>query len=507
MLIFTQDSARRLLSVQYFRISRRLLFRKMRKPKTNTRHRSDVKEPARLATERYLRKLEVQLLAVSGLKLYSRNPRSHPAKQIRKIADSIHQFGFVIPVLVDSHRGVMAGHGRIEAAKLLGMHRVPAICVDQMTEAQKRAFIIADNKLAENASWNQEFLRLELKDISELDCEFDLTITGLETAEIDSLLELEELSGSSDEADDVPQLDVSTSAVTREGDLWLLDGHRLLCDDATKADSFRSLLNGKQAQMVFIDPPYNVPINGHVSGLGKVKHREFAMASGEMSEAKFIAFLGTILGYLSDHSVDGSIHFICMDWRHSFELQSAARPIYSEFKNLCVWTKDNGGMGSLYRSKHELVFVFKNGSCAHINNVELGRYGRNRTNVWDYAGVNSFRDGRLEELAMHPTVKPVALVADAILDCSKRSGIVLDCFGGSGTTLIAAEKTGRRSCVMELDSAYVDVTIRRFQKLTGKRAIHAEAQRTFAEIERERAGDTSSPDGHAADEEGEVDAN
>jgi hypothetical protein len=257
--------------------------------------------------------------------------------------------------------------------------------------------------------------------------------------------------------------------------------------------------------MVFIDPPYNVPINGHVSGLGKVKHRDFAMASGEMSEARYVGFLGTCFGYLIGHSVNGSIHFICMDWRHSFELLSAARPIYSELKNLCVWNKDNGGMGSLYRSKHELVFVFKNGSATHINNVELGRHGRNRTNVWDYAGVNSLRDGRLEELAMHPTVKPVALVADAILDCSKRGGIVLDCFGGSGTTLIAAEKTGRRGYLMELDAAYVDVAIRRFQKLTGKQATHGETQRTFADLERDRiGGENSLPDGHEAEEGGEM---
>jgi DNA modification methylase len=475
----------------------------MSKPKTDSRPTQKI---ARASIRKYLKKMRVKYLPVSGLKPHADNPRTHSPKQIRQIAASMRQFGVMNPLLVDGDCGVIAGHGRLEAAKLLGMDRVPAICVDQMTEAQKRAYIIADNKLAENAGWDQELLTLELKYISELDVEFDLTIIGFDTAEIDLMFEAGPGTGSSDDAaNDVPQLDRSKPTVTREGDLWLLGGHRLLCADAAKADSFSSLLNGKQAQMVFTDPPYNVPINGHVSGLGKVKHREFAMASGEMSEAKFIAFLRTILSYLSDHSVEGSIHFVCMDWRHSFELLSAARPIYSELKNLCVWNKDNGGMGSLYRSKHELVFVFKNGSGAHINNVELGRHGRNRTNVWEYAGVNSFRDGRLEELAMHPTVKPVALVADAILDCSKRGGIVLDCFGGSGTTLIAAENTGRRSCVMELDAAYVDVTIRRFQKLTGKQAIHAAAQRTFADMERERVSETSSPDGHAADEGGETD--
>ena len=238
--------------------------------------------------------------------------------------------------------------------------------------------------------------------------------------------------------------------------------------------------------MVFIDPPYNVPIDGNVCGSGSIKHREFAMAAGEMSETEFTDFLTTILGHLACHSISGSIHFICMDWRHILELLSAGRKVYAELKNLCVWNKDNGGMGSLYRSKHELVFVFKNGSERHINNVELGRHGRCRTNVWDYVGVNSLHEGRLDELAMHPTVKPVALVADAVLDCSKRDGIVLDCFGGSGTTLIAAEKTGRRGYLMELDPSYVDVTIKRFEKLTGKDAIHAENGSSFAEMRRER---------------------
>jgi DNA modification methylase len=238
--------------------------------------------------------------------------------------------------------------------------------------------------------------------------------------------------------------------------------------------------------MIFTDPPYNVQIEGNVSGLGKIKHREFVMASGELSETDYTALLQTSCGHLVANSVSGSIHFLCMDWRHCWELLGAGRKVYSELKNLCVWNKHNGGMGSLYRSKHELIFVFKNGSTPHINNVELGTHGRNRTNVWDYPGVNSWREGRRDELAMHPTVKPVALVADAILDCSKRGGIVLDCFGGSGTTLVAAEKTGRRGYLMELDPVYVDVTIRRFEQLTGEKAIHADTQLTFDETEERR---------------------
>jgi DNA modification methylase len=347
---------------------------------------------------------------------------------------------------------------------------------------------LADNRLAQNAGWDRELLALELGYITELEINFDLTITGFETAEIDLLLLKE--SGSCDEAEQVPEVDRSKPSVTRVGDLWILGSHRLLCADSTEARAFDYLLDGEQAEMIFIDPPYNVPIDGNVSGLGQIKHREFAMASGEMSEAKFTAFLNTAFRNLIAHSVHGSIHFVCMDWRHCFEVLSAARDVYAELKNLCIWNKDNGGMGSFYRSKHELVFVFKNGTDPHINNVELGRYGRNRTNVWDYPGMNSPHQGRIEELAMHPTVKPVALIADAILDCSKRRGSILDCFGGSGTTLIAAQRTGRRGYLMEIDPAYVDVAINRFQKACGIEAIHASSERTFGEIERDLAGST-----------------
>ena len=268
-------------------------------------------------------------------------------------------------------------------------------------------------------------------------------------------------------------------AVSRLGDLWILGNHKLLCGDALLPASYEQLLGNEQAQLVFTDPPYNVPIQGHVSGLGKVRHREFAMASGEMTEAEFTAFLGTLFANMVAVSADGTIHFVCIDWRHIYEVLSAGREVYAELKNLCVWNKDNGGMGTFYRSKHELVFVFKSGSGPHINNFGLGEGGRYRTNVWDYAGANTFRRGRDEDLALHPTVKPVTLVMDAIKDCSRRAGIVLDPFGGSGTTLIAAERCGRRGYLMELDPLYVDVIVRRWQGLTGKAAVHAETQQTF----------------------------
>lgn len=310
--------------------------------------------------------------------------------------------------------------------------------------------------------------------------EFDISVVGFEPAEIDLIIEGHENEASRDEADDCPRL--ADYTVTDPGDLWLLGRHRLLCADATKPEAYAEVLDGKKAQLVFTDPPYNVPIGRNVCGLGKIKHGEFAMASGEMSSFEFEAFLTSVFGHLAASSVDGAIHFICMDWRHMAEMLVAGNQTYTERKNLCVWAKTNGGMGSLYRSQHELVFVFKNGTAAHINNVELGRHGRNRTNLWTYAGVNSLKSDRLEELAMHPTVKPVAMVRDAILDCSHRNGIVLDAFCGSGTTLIAAEQTGRIGYGIELDPRYVDVAIKRWCALTGEQAIHEPSGLTFDEL-------------------------
>ena len=365
---------------------------------------------------------------------------------------------------------------------------MPTIRLDDLTEAEIRAYIIADNKLAENAGWDREILAIELQGLIELDNDFEITITGFEMPEIDILIGELDADEAADVADEVPEVNDGPS-VTRTGDIWCIGKHRLICGDALEPDGYDRLLDGAEAQMVFADLPYNVAINGHVSGLGKVKHREFAMASGEMTEAEFTAFLAAALQNLADHSADGAIHYFCMDWRHLFELLSAARGVYSEFKNLCVWNKTNGGMGSLYRSKHELVLVFKAGTGPHINNVELGRHGRYRTNVWDYAGVNSFGKNRDAELALHPTVKPVKLVADAILDCSMRGGIVLDAFAGSGTTLIAADRTGRRGYGIELDPRYCDVIVRRLTAAAKVEAIHAETGKTFPEIARGRAAD------------------
>ena len=424
--------------------------------------------------------LKVEYRDPKVLKPYDRNARTHSKKQIRQIADSIEEFGFTNPVLIDGTGRIIAGHGRVAAARLLGIDEVPTIRLENMSEVEIRAYVIADNRLAELADWDDEILAIELQALVELD--FDVEVTGFETAEIDLLIDGLDAPGSVDEADRIPELDETAPAVSRLGDLWRLGRHRLLCGDATKSQSFERLMAGERAQMVFTDPPYNVPIDGHVCGLGRIRHAEFAMASGEMSEAEFTGFLETVLGHLAAHSADGALHFVCMDWRHVYELLSASRETYGEMKNLCVWAKTNAGMGSLYRSQHELVFVFKNGSAPHVNNVELGRHGRYRTNVWQYAGVNALGADRDDELAMHPTVKPVALVADAIRDCSRRGDIVLDAFGGSGTTLIAAERAGRRGYAIEIDPLYVDVTLERFRATFGEEPVHEASGLTFSEL-------------------------
>ena len=394
------------------------------------------------------------------------NSRLHTPEQIRQVARSIKTFGFLSPVLTDEKDLIVAGHCRAEAAKHNGLTSIPTIRVEHLTEAQKRAFIIADNRLAELSAWDERQLASELEQLQVLDLDFEITDIGFEIGEIDRLIsDLHE--EPQDDPADRPIDPSNVSAVTRRGDLWALGKHLLFCGDALDPLSYRVLLGGERAQMIFADPPYNQPINGHVSGRGKVRHREFEFASGEMSSAEFTQFLEKVFRVMAASSVDGSIHFVCMDGPHLRELLDAAAGVYSAVKNICVWDKGRGGMGSLYRSQVEFVAVFKRGTAPHRNNVQLSRFGRNRTTLWKYPGLNSFQKGRAKSLAMHPTVKPVALVADAILDCSNPKGIILDPFAGSGTTLIATERTGRRGYAIELDPLYVDVALRRFFEVTG----------------------------------------
>jgi DNA modification methylase len=429
----------------------------------------------------------VEYLSVASLGLNPKNPRLHSDKQIRQLANSIKTFGFNVPVLVDAHLQVIAGHGRVRACKLLEITEVPTIRLEHLSEQQKRAFLIADNRLAENADWDYQLLGEQLRILSEAELDFTLETTGFEMGEIDLIIEdlLPATSGQDDPADFLPAL--PSTPVSRLGDLWKLGKHRVLCGNALCSKDYALLMNDHKANVIFTDPPYNVRIAGHASGNGRISHREFVMASGELSESEFTTFLTDALTLLAEHSLEGSLHYICIDWRHLEELLVGGRAAYSELKNMCVWAKNNAGMGSFYRSQHELVFVFQNGTSSYRNNVQLGRFGRSRSNVWHYPGANSFAraTGEGDLLALHPTVKPVALIADAIMDCSARGDLVLDSFLGSGTTVIAAERTGRICYGMELDPCYVDTVLRRWQRFTGLQAVHQNSGQTFVQREQE----------------------
>jgi DNA modification methylase len=423
--------------------------------------------------------LEVTYLPTTSLKPHPQNPRVHTDKQVGQIAQSIEAFGFNVPILVDDRQNVVGGHGRLLAARKLGWNTVPVIKLNHLTESQYSAFLIADNRLTENSSWDERLLGEQLKVLSELELDFDLEVTGFEMAEIDVLIDGLETLNEPDPDDRLPAIE--TSAVSVSGDLWQLGKHRVLCGNALITENYERLMDGAKADLVITDPPYNVAIDGHASGLGKVRHREFAMASGEMSSGEFTEFLRKAMVLSRQSSQPGSLAHYFMDWRSMRLILAAGQEVYGEMMNLCVWAKNNGGIGSFYRSAHELIFLFKNGSASHRNNVQLGKFGRYRTNVWNYPSANTFSrsgpDGDL--LALHPTPKPVALIADAIKDSTARGSLILDPFLGSGTAVIAAERTGRVCYGLELDPLYVDALIRRWQRRTKREALHVESGESF----------------------------
>ena len=425
-------------------------------------------------------RVEIEYVSLGNLVLDADNPRQHSRKQIKDLADGIREFGFLVPIVIDDDGRVVAGHARTVAARRLGMSEVPAIKVRHLSPSQLKAFRLADNKVATNASWDERLLAQELMQLTEINLDFPVSLTGFSTAEIDIAIQKQQ--GKLLQNDNAAAW--AGPAVCRGGDIWTLGKHCILCADSTVSGSFDRLMQGDLAQMAFVDPPFNVRIEGNVSGKGKVKHRDFAQAAGEMSTEQFRSFLGRACSHLAAHSRDGALIFLCMDWRHSEDVLAVGKEAFSELKNIAVWVKDNPGLGSLYRSGHELVFVFKSGTGPHINNIELGKHGRNRSNVWHYdSATTSARKGQAV-FDLHPTVKPLAMVIDAIMDASSRGGIVLDCFLGSGTTLLAAEHTGRVFRGIELDPGYVDTAIRRWQIATGKDAVREDGQ-TFAALERE----------------------
>lgn len=433
---------------------------------------------------------EVVQRSIADLRPYSGNARTHSRQQLKQIARSIERFGFTNPVLVSDAGEIIAGHGRVEGAKLLGWNCVPTIALSHLSAAERRAYVLADNKLALNAGWDREVLAIELQAL--IDIDFDLELTGFSLAEID--LTIDEAGNANPTQRDEPE-DAAVApagpAITQLGMIWELGRHRLICGDARDPKAFEQLMAGDKADLVFTDPPYNVAIDGHVCGSGAIKHREFAFASGEMSRVQFTSFLSTTLSNTAAVMRDGAIAYVCMDWRHIGELLAAGDAAFTEMKNLVVWNKTNAGMGTFYRSKHELIFVFKQGAAKHTNSFGLGETGRYRSNVWDYPGISSLGAARIAELAMHPTVQPVALVADALRDCSRRGEIVLDCFGGSGSTLIAAENTGRRSRLIEFDPLYCDTIVRRWQEYTGKQASNAASGQLFDGIAAQGQGQST----------------
>jgi DNA modification methylase len=430
--------------------------------------------------------LRVELIDLKQITPFETNARVHSKKQISKIARSMNERGVTNPVLIDEKNVLLAGHGRLAAAYQLGLVELPCIRISNMSEAQKRAYRVSDNQLALESEWDLDLLASELSFL--VDGEFDASLAGFDEAEIDRILaEFADRATSPTSPDDnIPAALPNAAAVSEYGDLWVLGSHRLLCGNARSSKDLDRLMDGHVADMAFLDAPYNVPIDGHVCGNGTMRHREFAEASGEMSRSEYVAFLTETHANLARVSRDGAIVFSCIDWRHLSEMLEAGESAFDELKNLCVWNKTNAGMGTFYRSQHELVMVWKVGEGTHTNNFGLGERGRHRSNVWTYAGVNSFRADRMEDLAAHPTVKPVAMVADAIRDVSNRGQVVLDVFGGSGTTMLAAERTGRKARLLEIEAAYCDVTIRRWEKQTGKQATLIDDGRTFEQVSLDR---------------------
>ncbi|MCB2077404.1 MAG: ParB N-terminal domain-containing protein [Novosphingobium sp.] len=429
--------------------------------------------------------LQVRYIPPASLSAFGRRSRTHTKDQVRRIAESIRAFGFTVPVLVDEDHKVIAGNARVEAAIQLDIAAVPVVALSHLTPAQKRAFVIAENQLATLSGWDRDVLRIEFEELGALDLDFSLEVTGFLEPQIDAIVLGDPGTDSnSDQLAPLPAMPTS-----RLGDLWELGDHRLLCADSTCPNSLCTLLDGEKARAVFTDAPYNVRIAGHVTGTGL--HGEFVMASGEMSEDEFTRFLARSLTQISAYLVPGGIAYFCMDWRHAGNVFVALKAVDIETINLVVWDKGTGGMGSFYRSRHELIFVLRKAGAPHLNRIELGRHGRDRHNVWSYRGVNGFGTDKAREREMHPTVKPLALVRDAILDCTARGDLVLDLFSGSGTTIVAAHDSGRRGAAIELDPRYVDTGLIRWQDYAGKEARLAATGQTFREVRAERAADAA----------------
>ena len=414
------------------------------------------------------------------LRPYKDHARTHSKRQLEQLEAAVVAIGVINPILIDETCEIIAGHARWMVAKRLRLNSVPTIMISGLRNGQKRALRLADNKIAQSAGWDTELLKIELQNICEIELDM-LPVIGFEPGEIEALL-----APKSPDPDDDAIPAIPERAVTQLGDIWRLGDHLVACGDCRDKDLLQALMSGDLADAAFTDPPYNVAIDGFAGGKGKVRHREFAHASGEMTASEFTAFLRDALGASASVSRDGAVHFVCMDHRHIRELLDAAGEVYAAQLNLCVWNKSNAGMGSLYRSKHELVFVFRVGETQHLNTVELGKHGRSRTNIWDYPSVNTFGGSRQQDLALHPTVKPTSMVADAICDVTRRGDVVFDGFLGSGTSLIAAERVGRVFRGVEVDRLYVDLALMRWSVMTGQDPVLEETGESFEQVRKRR---------------------
>ncbi|AMJ61099.1 hypothetical protein AXW83_13070 [Bosea sp. PAMC 26642] len=422
--------------------------------------------------------LAIEHVPIGSLKLYKRALRDHSPAYIDELKSSMKTLGVVQPLVIDADGEIIGGSGLYKAARALNYKTLPVVRISHLDDAQKRLLRIALGRLAEKSKWDKKQLGLEFGELIEiqhtLELDLDLVVTGFGMPEIDQLVQVA-LVGGEDAADEAMPAEVPKNPVSQLGDIWLLDEHRLICGDARDPAVYEALLGDKRAAMAIQDAPYDVAISGNVAKSGK--HREFVMGSGELG-ANFLPFLIAFLTASTAFLVPGGYQYCFMDWRHMAEMLAAGEGAGLELKNLCVWNKGAGAMGSFYRSQHELVFVFKDPRQSGVNNVQLGRFGRNRTNVWDYPGAPSLR----KELKLHPTPKNVAMIADAVRDVTHRNDIVLDSFSGSGTTIIACAKIGRWAHVIELDRGYVDVAVRRWEVWSGGCARHATTGLSFAEM-------------------------
>ncbi len=427
--------------------------------------------------------IKLEFLAPGEIKPRIRAYRKHSPKQVDLIARSLKERGCIEPVLVDSQNRIVCGEAVVAAAGQIGLNRLPVVRAGHLSDDQLRAYAVAANRLAEYAGYDEELLGQEISDIADLLADYDLAGLGFEAAEIDNYLGITSLERDA-AAEVVPPL-APNARVSAKGDLWIIGDHRLLNDDALVPANYSRLLDGRLAQLVLSDVPYNLS-GKTISGSGKIKHGDFIQGAGEMSRAEFTRFLTSAMRCMRGASIDGSIHMIFMSWHYLLEMLRAGAIVYDELKAICTWIKQQGGQGAFYRSQTEFIAVFKNGDEKHINNIMMGRFGRNRTNAWNYAGMNTATKARDELLAMHPTVKPLDLLEDAILDCSNLRGIVLDPFVGSGSTIIAAHRTGRVGYGMDLDPLYADVALRRIRAATGIEPIRESDGKGFSELEASR---------------------